>query len=145
MPRAGHENLGQLLLRAFRWFDQGLIAHMHAAGWPAIRRSHSLVFAHLDRGGTRISELARRIGISRQAAQETVSELVGMGLVELVPDPSNRSARLVMVTHAGANSVKAARRAYVGMERELERRIGARSYAALRKALGRDWGPPPAT
>jgi DNA-binding MarR family transcriptional regulator len=73
--------LGQLLLRAFRWFDESLIAALHAAGWPELTRAHSLVFAQLDTEGTRTAELARRAGISRQAIHQTIQELQRLGLV----------------------------------------------------------------
>lgn len=137
------DTLGQLLLRAFKWFDQGLLDRLHSTGFPELRRSHSLVFAHLDTGGTRISELARRIGVSRQAVHETVGELRRTGLVELVADPTNRSARLVVMTEEGRRSVRAARRIYADLERELASRLGPEKATELRRALESDWGPPP--
>ena len=133
-------NLGELLLAAFRWFDVRLVARLHAAGFPELRRSHSLVFAHLDADGTRISEVARRAGITRQAAHQTVAELVELGLVELVPDPSNRSAKLVLPTERGRESIRVAVAAYAELEDELARRIGRKRAAELRRALEADWG-----
>lgn len=137
------ENLGQLLLRRFRWFDEALVARLEAAGFPGIRRSHSLVFAHLDAGGTRASEIARRAGITRQAVHQTVGELVSLGLVELTPDASSRSAKLVVPTARGRASADAARIAYAALERELAARVGARCVSELRAALEADWGEPP--
>lgn len=136
------DTLGQLLLRGFKWFDQGLLNRLHAKGFPELRRSHSLVVAHLDSGGTRIAELARRIGVSRQAMHETVGELRRAGLVELVADPTNRSAKLVVMTEEGRRSVRAARRIYADLERELASRLGPEQAAELRRALESDWGAP---
>lgn len=134
------ENLGALLLRAYRWFDVGLVEALNAAGWPHIRRPHSLVFGHLDLDGTRPAEIARRIGITRQAVNQTLRELEGMGLVRQIPDPSDRRATLVVATRRGRESTVAALRAFADLERDLARRIGLRRVADLRRTLETDWG-----
>lgn len=134
-------NLGQLLLRAFRWFDESLIAALHAAGWPELTRAHSLVFAQLDPGGTRTAEIARRAGISRQAVHQTVQELQRLGLVRLVPDPTNRSAKLVVPTDRGQASIGVAKTTLAKLEGELAQRLGRDQVQALRQALEADWGP----
>lgn len=138
---AGQVNLGQLLLRAFRWFDESLIAALHAAGWPELTRAHSLIFAQLDPGGTRTAEIARRAGISRQAVHQTVQELQRLGLVSLVPDPTNRSAKLVVPTDRGRDSIRVAQATLAKLEGELARRLGREQVQALRQALEADWGP----
>jgi DNA-binding MarR family transcriptional regulator len=134
-------NLGQLLLRAFRWFDESLVNALHAAGWPEVTRAHSLVFAQLDATGTRTAEIARRAGVSRQAVHQTVRELQRLGLVELVPDPANRSAKLVMATDRGRQSTQVALATLAALEVELTQRLGERRVQALREALEADWGP----
>jgi DNA-binding MarR family transcriptional regulator len=134
-------NLGQLLLRAFRWFDESLVNALHAAGWPEVTRAHSLVFAQLDATGTRTAEIARRAGVSRQAVHQTVRELQRLGLVELVPDPANRSAKLVMATDRGRRSTQVALATLAALEVELTQRLGERRVQALREALEADWGP----
>jgi DNA-binding MarR family transcriptional regulator len=139
---AEQTNLGQLLLRAFRWFDESLIAALHAAGWPELTRAHSLVFAQLDTKGTRTAEIARRAGISRQAVHQTIQELQRLGLVRLVPDPTNRSAKLVVSTDRGQASIRVAKQSLANLEDELAKRLGRAQVQALRQALEADWGPP---
>ena len=134
-------NLGQLLLRAFRWFDERLIAALHAAGWPELTRAHSLVFAHLDTKGTRTADIARRAGISRQAVHQTVQELQRLGLVRLIPDPTNRSAKLVVPTERGQASIRVAKTTLARLEDELAQRLGRDHVQALRQALEAEWGP----
>lgn len=135
-------NLGQLLLRAFHWFDDGLLARLHSGGWLAVTRAHSMIFAHLDADGTRPSELARRIGVTRQAVHQTVNELIDMGLVQLSPDPTNRKAKLVALTSQGKENVKAALEIFTELEDQLSHRIGPEQVENLRQALESDWGPP---
>jgi DNA-binding MarR family transcriptional regulator len=129
-----------LLLRGFRWFEDGLLSRLAEAGWPEITRAHSLVFAHLDLEGTRPSELARRIGISRQAVNQTLGELVERGLVELVPDPASRRSKLVVLTPVGNATVGSAHAVFSELEDALAERIGQVSVTELRSALETDWG-----
>jgi DNA-binding MarR family transcriptional regulator len=134
-------NLGQLLLRAFRWFDESLVSALRAAGWPELTRAHSLIFAQLDPGGTRTAEIARRAGISRQAVHQTVQELQQLGLVSLVPDATNRSAKLVVPTDRGRDSIRVAKATLADLEGQLAQRLGRDQVQALRQALEADWGP----
>lgn len=131
-----------LLLRGYRWFEDALLNRLQAAGWPEITRAHSLVFAHLDLEGTRTSELARRIGISRQAVHQTVGELAELGLVEVVPDPVSRRAKLVVLTPLGRKTVQSAHAIFQELEDALAERIGRTRVAELRRALEADWGTP---
>jgi len=134
--------LVDLLLRGYRWFEDGLLSRLAEAGWPQITRAHSLVFAHLDQAGTRPSELARRIGISRQAVNQTLGELVELGLVELVPDPASRRSKLVVLTPVGNATLGSAHAVFSELEDALADRIGRASVNELRRVLEADWGPP---
>jgi DNA-binding MarR family transcriptional regulator len=136
--------LAALLLERFKWFEAGLLALLAADGFPELRASHSALFAQLDlERGTRVAELARRMGVARQSAHQVVHELVALGLVELVTDPTNASAKLVRPTRRGRRSVAAARRAFATLEAELERRIGRAAVDELAALLRADWGAPP--
>jgi DNA-binding MarR family transcriptional regulator len=135
-------HLAALLLGAERWIDAAVRSVLHARGWPQLTRAHSLVFAHLDRQGTRPAEIARRAGVTRQAIGQTIAELSRLGLVEQVPDPTNRRACLVVLTDDGRRADAAAVRAFRELERELARRIGSERVRALRDALEADWGSP---
>lgn len=135
-------NLGLLLLRGFDWFDRALLARMESAGGPPLKKPHSLVFAYLDAEGTRPAELARRIGVSRQAVHQTLRELQALGLVALGPDPTDARARLVVLTEEGRAAVARALAAFEEIEDELCARIGSRRAGAMREALEADWGEP---
>jgi DNA-binding MarR family transcriptional regulator len=131
-----------LSFRAARWLEEGLLARLVAAGWTDVTRAHSRVFANLDRDGTRPSELARRMGVTRQAAHQTVQELVDRGFLELGPDPKNARARRAVLTARGRHVVADARDIVRDLENTLERRIGRKRVARLRRALESDWGAP---
>lgn len=132
--------LSRLLLDRFRWADRALRSRLVALGWPETTPAQSLVFASLEAAGTRPSELARRIGVSRQAVHQTIGELVAVDLLELVDDPGDGRAKLVVVTAKGKRNIVAALQAIEEMETELRSRIGDRAVSALRDALEADWG-----
>lgn len=134
--------LARLLLERFKWFESGLLRRLSEAGYPGLGVSHSAIFAVLDAEGTRPAEIARRVGVTRQSAHQTIHELVDMGLVELVPDPGDGRASIARLTDAGREHVKVARGIFRDLESVLERRIGKRGTEALRRSLSVDWGPP---
>ena len=113
--------LALLLLRASRWFDRQLLDGLAAAGWPRLTPAQSLVFAHLDRHGVAPATLARRLGTSRQGAQELVAGLVRHDLLAVEADPARRGGRLVVLTDRGRALAADARRLLGALERSLGR------------------------
>ncbi|KAJ54700.1 hypothetical protein ACMU_16425 [Actibacterium mucosum KCTC 23349] len=135
-------SLARLLLSAFTWFDTALRASLAARGLPELTHAQSLLMAHLQADGIRISELARRVGTTRQAAQKSVAALERAGLVETAPDPTNASARIARLTPAGLRNITAAAEVFAALELRLADRIGAEAAKQLRAALQADWGAP---
>jgi DNA-binding MarR family transcriptional regulator len=85
-----------------------LIARLHAAGYPDMTAAQHLVFENLDPNGTRLTTLAQRAGITRQAMTELVNVLRGNGYVDVRSDPSDGRARLVHLTAKGKACVRLA-------------------------------------
>ncbi|WP_328321443.1 MarR family winged helix-turn-helix transcriptional regulator [Streptomyces sp. NBC_00388] len=136
-------NLPQLLIEAKRWFDDALLAGMRQAGEQPVTTAQAAVFATLDAGGTTVSELARRIGVTRQTAHQAVHGLIGMGLLEQATDPVSARSRLIRTTEEGARAHRHAQDVLAVIEAALSDRIGAATVAALREALTAPWGEPP--
>lgn len=130
------------LLQGFSWFDDGLQAYMRTKGWPNTSRPQSMVMIHVVSGVTRPAELARRLGVSRQAMHVTISQMVDQDILELRDDPADGRSKRVEITVQGQRMRRDAQEAMRLMTAALEQRIGAGGVAALRGALGTDWGPP---
>jgi DNA-binding MarR family transcriptional regulator len=140
MARAPRPSLSSLLTGAQRWLTA---AERSSAGrGNSLNRAYALVFMHLDAGGTRPAEIARRAGISRQAVGQTVAQMHDQGLIKLAPDPANRRARLVQPTAKGRRALERAGGGAAAAEKALARRIGAARVKSLREALEQDWGSP---
>ncbi|MCI0543324.1 MAG: MarR family transcriptional regulator [Actinobacteria bacterium] len=135
--------LAQLLLRRFRWLDDALRESLEASGWPAITPAQSMVFANLSPEGSTATELAARIGVTRQAVQQTIAGLVREGLLEAAGPGADRRERTVRLTALGAQNVTAALAVFSGIEARLEQQLGERPMRVLRATLAADWGDPP--
>ena len=130
------------MLQGFFWFDEGLQNYLRLKGWPTVTRPQSMVMVSVVRGVTRPSEIARELGVSRQAVHATINGMVEIGLLELVDDPQDRRSKIAVISAQGSKMREHARQATTLMSQELARRIGAGKLEALRAAMAADWGPP---
>ncbi|MEV8596949.1 MarR family winged helix-turn-helix transcriptional regulator [Streptomyces sp. NPDC052012] len=137
-------HLPQLLGDARRWFEEGLLTAMEAAGATPVSPTQTQLFAVLDEEGTTVSELARRMGVTRQTAHQAVHGLVAAGLLEQAPDPASARRRLIRRTPEGQRAHRQAGAVLDRLEDELAARIGRDAVNALRAALEAPWGRPPA-
>ncbi|MFH8409060.1 MarR family winged helix-turn-helix transcriptional regulator [Streptomyces sp. NPDC018019] len=137
-------NLPQLLGDARRWFEEGLLAALEAGGATPVSPTQVQLFAALDDQGTTISELARRMGVTRQTAHQAVHGLVAAGLLEQSPDPTSARQRLIRRTEEGERAHRQAELILERLEEQLAERIGREKADALRTALEGPWGEPPA-
>jgi DNA-binding MarR family transcriptional regulator len=130
------------LLQGFFWFDEGLQNYLRLRGWPTVTRPQSMVMISVVRGVTRPSDIARELGVTRQAVHTTVNGMVEIGLLELIDDPEDGRSKIVVISEQGAKMREHAREASALMSQELARRIGAKTLEALHEAMAADWGAP---
>jgi len=130
------------LLQGFSWFDDGLQAYLEAKGWPQATRPQSMVMIHVVRGITRPIDIARSLGVSRQAIHTTISQMIELDLLALEHDSIDGRSKRVVITPNGLKMRAAANDAMLHMAAALEDRIGARCVEAMRHAFAADWGPP---
>lgn len=140
LTRLTRPSLARLMRTRLAWLDERLLAELAAAGFPEFRMVHTQVLAHLDRDGTRPSELARRAGMTRQAMHQLVRQLRDEGLLVVTDDPDDRSARLVRPTARGGAAMDAAESAFARIESALGAAIGDDRLVALRSTLEEEWG-----
>jgi DNA-binding MarR family transcriptional regulator len=98
-----------------------------AAGFSGMRESHGYVVQHLIESERSITELARRMNVSQQAASKAIAELVEHGVVESRPAADKR-ARHVRLSKRGWDAVRVTRRARQAIEAQLQRTVGEKSY-----------------
>lgn len=138
--------LARELVDAVRWWEEGLLAALDAAGHRRLGRTQVLLLCEVDpQVGTRASELAKSLGVTRQSIHQDVRKLCGMGLLDQQPDPGSRAAKRVVLTADGHALRRDAVEAATRLERELALRLGDEAWGGLRSALAADWGSPVAS
>jgi len=132
-------NLRRLLLQRSDWFEDRVLQAAPRFGYHFVTPAMHRLFAHMSSKPVSISELARRLAVSRQAVHQTVGEACRRGIVELIHDPLDARVRNVRFTAKGMSMVRSAAQAVRRIEAQLERRLGARDVAALRRILAKEW------
>lgn len=130
------------LLQAFCWFDDGLQSYLQARGWSQVTRPQSMVMANVVIGVHKPSEIARNMGVSRQAVHTTINQMVAMGMLELHEDETDRRAKVVALSPMGMEMRADANRVMEMLTTELRRRIGSKNVDNLIRAFSADWGEP---
>jgi DNA-binding MarR family transcriptional regulator len=130
-----HDNIGRMLNNAVARFESRVLELMSQSGHPQARISQISLTRNLDLGGTRVSELARRAGMTKQAMGELVSQCAALKLVVTHVDPADKRARVVQFTREGLDWLEAFRQAVDRAEREMRDEVGAMAMDVLRGAL----------
>jgi DNA-binding MarR family transcriptional regulator len=104
-------------------------------GHPDIRPGHGCVFRFVEEEGSRLTDLAERAGLTKQAVGEVVADLEGMGYVERVPDPADGRAKIIRLTDKGRDGQRAAKRLFAQIERRWAEEVGEELLTSLRRAL----------
>jgi DNA-binding MarR family transcriptional regulator len=114
-----------------------VLADVRRKAGSAVRFNDGYVFQHLVPGPLTVSELARRLGVSQQAASKQVADLEGRDLVRRRPDPEDGRANLVELSKRGWRAIEAARASRAAIAEELTDVLGARQMKALLDGLAR--------
>ncbi|RYI82701.1 MAG: MarR family transcriptional regulator, partial [Acetobacteraceae bacterium] len=86
-------------------------------------------------GGLPQSALPAALGVSKQAVQQYVDDLVAEGAVERVPDPADGRGRIVRLTARGIASIAEGNSVKRQIEARYRDRLGADRFAVLQAAL----------
>ena len=129
-------HFGRLLGHAMRRFDArvlDLMAHnvdvplalSNLAARAQVSAAHVHITRHLELNGTRLTDLAERAGMSKQAMGDLVDQCEAWGLVTREPDPRDARARVVRFTPTGLAWLQAFKDAVAQAEREFRNEVGA--------------------
>lgn len=128
-------HLGVLLQRVRREIDDEVSQRITRAGFDDIRPGHGTVFTFLPLDGARLTELAARARMTKQAMGELVRELELLGYVERGTDPDDGRARIIRFTAKGRRADEVGILAIRDIEREWAAVVGSKEMDALRSTL----------
>ena len=127
-------NTVSLLGRAYSLLGFQIVDGVVGAGFPQ-KPAHSAVFAQIVPEGSRLTDLARGANMSPQAMGELVDELEQLEYVVRHPDPTDRRAKLIVLTPKGRDCIAAGLATIDGIEQQLTELLGERGHRELRRLL----------
>ncbi len=137
--KIGSGNLFQSLEQAQSVLESFLLRELNADSPVQLGRGDLKILANLDCRSTYASELARRLGVSRQAVNRLLHNVISLDLVQLEADSDRKNTKRIVITDAGAAFIEKALHHIGEFEARLEARIGAQRVEAFKSALAQDW------
>jgi DNA-binding MarR family transcriptional regulator len=136
-PTLPPTRLTALARRLVRLVTDRARSELIGAGFSEVRPAHNVVLAQLagSEPGARITDMADRAGVTKQAVTLMVDHLEAGGYVVRVADPSDRRAKLVVLTERGAAAAEVSRRAAEEIERGWGEVLGAERFTELKTTL----------
>ncbi len=127
-------NTVAMLGQAYSLLGFQIVDGVVGAGFPQ-KPSHSAVFAQISPDGSRLSDLARGANMTPQAMGELVDELEELGYVVRRPHPTDRRAKLIVLTPKGRDCIAAGITTIRGLEDKIADILGERGRSDLRRLL----------
>lgn len=130
-------DLGILLGLAYQAFTDELRADLYARGFTDLGSAYGYVFRALADETLRLSDLAKRLGMSNQGAAKIIDEMDARGYVTRGSDPDDGRAKTLLLAPRGRAALAAARRFHAKYERRLRAMSSERDVDILREQLER--------
>lgn len=134
-------HIGWTLWQATQAWRREFTAAMAAAGHGWFAQARGNLMVHVGPDGIRQVDLAERAGLTKQAVQQFVDELVRDGIVMRTPDEADARARRVRLTPAGEAAMRDADRIKLEIEETWRAKLGSADFdqldALLRRVVGR--------
>jgi DNA-binding MarR family transcriptional regulator len=127
--------LYRLLLRASRAETTTTLERIQQRGYTDISLSDTNLLANLDTEGTSISTLARRAGVTRQAASQQMVALEGAGYIERRSSDTDGRAVIIVQARRGRALLEDALDVVEDLEASYAEHLGQARLADLKETL----------
>lgn len=108
------------------------------AGFTDLRPAYGNAMESLSlEDGLRLTDLAKRAGMTAQSMGELVDDLERKGYLERREDPADRRVKRIYLTQRGQANAEAGRAATQTVEMKLQRLLGVAQYHQFRESLDR--------
>ena len=139
-------HVGHWLSLALQRFDARVLSLMsqndgvplalsNLAARGCLSASHIHITRHLALDGSRLTELAQRAGVSKQAMGKLVEQCEAWGLVGRMADPRDARARRIVFTPVGLAWLQAFGEAVAQAQDELRAAVGAEVATVMAMGL----------
>ena len=111
-----------------------------AGSGDPLNHTETHILAKLElHGRLSISDISRRISISRQGAQKVVNSLLEQGYVETVQVEGNSRDKYISLTAGGLEVCRRMLEIKQRIEQEIAAKIGTEQVKLLKQLLAEDW------
>ncbi|GAA6141829.1 MarR family winged helix-turn-helix transcriptional regulator [Hydrogenophaga sp. 5NK40-0174] len=131
--------LRHLLLSRSQWMEERVFEKAAQNGYGDITAGMSRLYANLGSGARSLSDLGRRLAISRQAVHKMAQEGIRQGYVELVESEEDARVKLLRFTDKGRAMAASATDTMTELEARIAGRIGAKRLALVKEVLDMAW------
>ena len=131
--------IGALLRVPAQAIHRRIIAELNAAGFEELRVPHMAVLQFPGPDGVRPGVLAERAGMSKQAMNQLLRSLEGLGYLARSAAPDGGRARIVHLTKRGRAAYEKIHEILRDIEREWSTELGPKDFTQLKKLLLRAW------
>ncbi len=126
-----------LLGLAFQVVLAEFVRRLDEKGYAELRPMHGIIFQELKNGGRTSTELAKRLGMTKQAVGQIVTDLEGNGYVQRKEHPNGGRWRLVVLTDKALDHLATAGPVLYQLEAELAAQLDDAHLAVLRAELAK--------
>jgi DNA-binding MarR family transcriptional regulator len=134
--------IGALLRVPAQAIHRRIINELNAAGFDELRVPHMAVLQFPGPDGSRPGLLAERAGMSKQAMNQLLRSLEGIGYLARSDDPDEGRARIVHLTKRGRAAYAKIHEILQDIEREWSAELGPQQFSQLKALLLRVWESP---
>ena len=127
--------IGALLRLPWEAVQQHMLDRLRERGFDDFDRAFFAVFRYPGPHGARPTDVAARVGISKQALNYLLRELERLGYLGRELDPDDLRSKRIVLTERGSAAVQVIREAVAEMEAAWAEALGARRFATLRNLL----------
>jgi DNA-binding MarR family transcriptional regulator len=134
--------IGALLRVPAQAIHRRIIKELNAAGFEELRLPHIAVLQFQGPDGVRPGTLAERAGITKQAMNQLLRSLEGLGYIVRSDAPDEGRGRVVRFTKRGHAAYARIYAILHEIEREWSDELGSKDFARLKEMLTRIWESP---
>ena len=115
-----------LILETFRFNGRLLAAGDRLTADQGLTSARWQVLGAIEDAPASVAQIARDMGLTRQAVQRLANELAADGFVAFAENPQHRRAKLVRLTETGAGSLRTVMRRQAAWSNQLAEGIAAK-------------------
>ena len=127
--------IGALLRVPWETVQRRMLERLHEHGFDDLDAAHLTVFQYPGPQGARPSELAARLGITKQALNYLLGQLERLDYLQRTPDPDDLRSKRIALTDRGASAIAVIRVTGGEVEAAWAQQLGTQRFAQLRALL----------